>query len=176
MNGIYYLNLPSGHEIELTEQQRELIKKALSVGRKTIMLNGNPISLSGISIVDEPRPRKGQWHCSYGNWHMDADTCGCYELRQKHDIEEIFTTNQLEAGNRCRGQYSIQNAINKIAMGQGSKWGKLIGNKKWRAEQYKQLLALPDRKWCDYKTGTCNCDAEFVASHPQYTTKAAKDA
>ncbi len=93
-----------------------------------------------------------------------------------YNAPTIDEQKRLEAKDRCRGQYSIQNEINHYALRLGSKvsefnpggvkWSKLIQDLDWRDMIRELLLKKPDRIWCDYKTNTCNCDAEWL-SHKQ---------
>lgn len=70
---------------------------------------------------------------------------------------------QLQAGKRCRGQYSIQAEINKAAKELGGKdWAKLIQNKAWREKIRNQLRTTP-ADWCDYKAGECACESDFLS-------------
>lgn len=75
---------------------------------------------------------------------------------------------RVEAGTRCRGQYSIQNEINKIAKASDADWGKKIKSKEWRAKVRERLLET-EADWCDYKTGTCHCEPEFISSHSTFS-------
>lgn len=172
MNGTYFINTPSGHEIEVNEEQREAVKRAITKGLKHIMLNGNPLNLSGISIFTEPKPRKGQWFCGFNQWHMDGDACGCYENQARATVMEIFSPDrQIEAKNRCRGQYSIQLEINNIAKAEGKGWGKLITDKRWREKTRQKLLKTGTDQWCDYKSGECACEDSYLSTRAMFDRK-----
>lgn len=66
---------------------------------------------------------------------------------------------QLEAGDVCRGQYSIAKEIMGIASRQKN-W-KLLQDKQWRKDQEARLRAT-GRKFCDARTGECACDKQLV--------------
>lgn len=73
-----------------------------------------------------------------------------------------------EAKKTCRGQYSIQNEINKIAKEEGgAKWAKLISDKKWR-EQTRMILRQTSDEWCDYRENECYCDSEFLSKKAMF--------
>ena len=73
-------------------------------------------------------------------------------------LDDVPQFDQIESGQKCHGQYSIQNEINQIAKNEHPKeWSKLIRDPKWRNETYKHLKALSS-EWCDYKTNQCYCE------------------
>jgi len=84
------------------------------------------------------------------------------------DTPELFrrqdeATKRLEAGTRCRGQYSIQKEINDIARQEGGrKWAKLIRDNKWREKTRLKLGETP-AYWCDYRAGECACEADYIS-------------
>lgn len=72
------------------------------------------------------------------------------------DIDRVFETSQsLPSGKICRGQKSIQTAINNVAK-LHEDWSEKIQNKSWR-EKTRQKLLAKDKAWCDYKTNSCVC-------------------
>jgi hypothetical protein len=72
-----------------------------------------------------------------------------------------FDAPVLLQGNRCRGQYSIQREINRIAKDEGGRdWAKLVKDKSWRANTRKTLRGT-GALWCDYIAGECACDHDF---------------
>src|SRR6188768_3646277 len=79
----FFLSTPSGHEIAISATQKAAIETAMQAGTKTLKLNGNLLTLSGVSIFDHPKPRAGFYFCQYENWHQDNATCGCYEQLQQ---------------------------------------------------------------------------------------------
>lgn len=82
---------------------------------------------------------------------------------QDNTYEDILDAKrQIEAKDRCRGQQSIQLEINNIANSYGYEWRDLIRNKRWREQVRNQLIEKSDH-WCDYKTGSCVCEPEFIS-------------
>ena len=88
-------------------------------------------------------------------------------MRSWTDAMTDENTKRMEAAKRCRGQYSIQNEINKIAKGEGATWGKLIQDKKWR-EETRQKLLQTQAEWCDYKTSSCACEKDFLSTAAKF--------
>lgn len=65
---------------------------------------------------------------------------------------------QIDEGKKCRGQFSIQNEINKIIKGEHPKdWAKKIQDTKFRETIRKQLRSQKGVLWCDYRAGECAC-------------------
>jgi hypothetical protein len=68
---------------------------------------------------------------------------------------------------RCKGQYSIQLEIMRIARDvsgrksqdnpQGLKWTKLLQDQTWK-EETRAVLRATGAQWCDAKVGECACD------------------
>jgi hypothetical protein len=56
----------------------------------------------------------------------------------------------------CRGEKSIQAAINMLAKQTGNDWAKKITNNDWR-EAVRVKLQEKSNEWCDYRVGTCAC-------------------
>ena len=76
----------------------------------------------------------------------------------------------IAAGKQCRGQYSIQLEINRIARHEyPNEWATKIQDKAWREEIRRTLLATTDQ-WCDHKTGTCSCDPNFKSTFKRHAT------
>lgn len=81
--------------------------------------------------------------------------------------EDIIDPNKrLAAKSRCRGQYSIQHEINKIAHSNDN-WGKLVRDKKWREDIRSKLLEQTDQ-WCDSRTGSCACEEDFLSAKKRH--------
>lgn len=159
MNKTYFLNSPSGHEVQIDETQCKEIAKAIEAGKQVILLNGNPLNLAGVSIFDEPKPRKGMWFCKFGQWHANEDSCGCYESRQKQ-VEEVFGAKKLTtAQEQCRGQYSIHLDLIQIAIAE-KRIKDLKRGTSWRKETLAKLRTTR-KDWCDSTFGKCFCDADF---------------
>lgn len=84
---------------------------------------------------------------------------------------------RLQAKKRCRGQYSIQKEINHMAKklsGRASEdnpdgvhWNVLIRDKDWR-EMMRQKLLEEGGKWCDYKSGACACEADYLSAKARH--------
>lgn len=76
----------------------------------------------------------------------------------------------LPSGPKCKGQYSIQLEIIKIANEvsnkvsddnpDGLKRNKLLLSKSWKEQMRKKLRAMPGVQWCDGKAGECVCDPD----------------
>ncbi len=154
----YFLLTKSGHEIELTDDQRRRVEQAITARKRHIAISSNLLSIVDIAgVYDQPKPRKGQWYCQYDQWHNDGDPCGCYELHVKPSVQAVFWPDkQLQASKPCRGQFSIQKEINDLAK-KYPDWAKRINDKNWREAAYQKLLTT-DKQWCDYKTNTCSCN------------------
>lgn len=65
---------------------------------------------------------------------------------------------QIVAGKVCKAEYSIQNEINMIAKTYAD-WSKRIVSEKWR-EGVRKKLREQTEQWCDYREGTCACEAK----------------
>lgn len=98
---------------------------------------------------------------------------------QRESAERDFERKQWEARraekaqrpktklDMCRGQYSIQLEIMRIAKDVSSKkssdnpdaktWPMLLKDKQWK-EQVSRELRQGTGDWCDYKSGDCACD------------------
>lgn len=74
-----------------------------------------------------------------------------------------------EAKGRCRGQYSIQLEVNNIAQ-IFDNWGELIGNKGWR-QQTRDTLRETTDVWCDFKTGDCHCEDDYLSAKNRMTNR-----
>lgn len=81
-----------------------------------------------------------------------------------------FEEKALEAGTRCRGQYSIQWQIAMIAHDEGGPkgWAKLIRDEAWKEETRKRLRAMQPDGWCDYKAGECACEPEYLSTKARH--------
>lgn len=88
-----------------------------------------------------------------------------------------FEQREIDAGKRCRGQYSIQLEINNIAHTEGGavsdlnpkgvKWSKLIKDKAWR-EMVRQQLRATGQQWCDYRADECACEPGYKSGEPRH--------
>jgi hypothetical protein len=68
----------------------------------------------------------------------------------------------------CRGQYSVQREVNRIARDEGGReWGKLIQGQIWR-DTIRQQLLQTGGGWCDYKTGKCACEIDYAPRPGQH--------
>ena len=80
----------------------------------------------------------------------------------------IAESKRIEAKDHCRGEYSIQLEVNRIAHDEGGKdWKKLITDKAWR-EQARLRLREMNSQWCDYKANECVCEAEYLSDQPRH--------
>lgn len=158
MKDAYFVVTKSGHEVEISTEQKTKIQSAITRGQKHITVNGNLMSTVDVAgIYDEPKPRKGQWYCSYGQWHLDSDTCGCYETRRNivETANELF---KIKAGPKCHATNSIQKKINEvIKTNYPHDWSKRIQDLKFRESVRKRLKVKQSSRWCDYKSGECVC-------------------
>lgn len=160
MKDFYYLNSPAGHELEITAKQREAIVSAMARGQKNILLNGNPLSLSGVSIFEEPKARKGMWFCRFRQWHGDGENCGCHE---NHRIDNPQEDNLLPSGKICKAKRSIHLEVAKrIKRDNPTNWMFPMHDKDARNFYRLEILEENDGEWCDFIAGTCVCHDEKV--------------
>jgi hypothetical protein len=72
----------------------------------------------------------------------------------------------IAVGLQCRGQYSIQREINRIASDRPD-WSKLIRDLSWREKTRTELLRASN-DWCDYKTGACRCGPTYRSTEAKH--------
>lgn len=72
-------------------------------------------------------------------------------------IVDPFQT-RLPEGKQCRGEFSIQNEINKVIKDEyPGKWAKKIADKPYRESIRKKLRSQKGVMWCDAKAQECAC-------------------
>jgi hypothetical protein len=140
-------------EITITNAQYEKLKPVLLSGSNTMIVLGEMMIQANMVKMVKPG---GMTEADIPNFEQKA----------------------LEAGTRCRGEYSIQCEINNIAQAesktvsdlnpQGLKWQKLIVDKTWREQVRQQLRAQQPEGWCDYKAGECACEGEYLSTKPRH--------
>lgn len=124
------LKLMDKTEIQLSDREAQAVEKMVEQGKEFIKIGTTLIKRSQIAQITP-------------GGIVNAD---------------IFEKPALPAGPKCRGQFSIQNEINKMIKSDYPRdWAKRIRDKKFREELRQSLRQQAGVLWCDYKTEECAC-------------------